>query len=166
MPQDTWSAEQLDRLLNRHKPGASSLIPVLQDVQEQYNYLPEQALQRTSDYLQVPLTRVYGVASFFSMFSLEPRGRFHVQLCLGTACHVRGAGGILKNMERELHIPCGSTTDDRLFSLEAVRCLGCCGLAPVAMVNREIYGHLTLQSASELLEQLREDGGNGKLRVR
>jgi len=137
------NGEKVSEILGKYEPDQSIVISVLQDIQEEFGYLPKEALKQVSKELDVPLSRVLSLATFFNAFSLIPKGKHPVHVCLGTACHVRGAKLVLEKFERELGIKSGETTEDRTFSLDAVRCVGCCGLAPVAMVGEEVYGKLS-----------------------
>lgn len=132
----------VNEILDRHKRKKSALIAVLQDIQAEYNYLPKEVLLHIRESLNIPLTQIYGIASFYKSFSLKPRGRHMINVCLGTACHVRGGQRILESLERHLGIEVGQTTTDSNFTLEAVRCLGCCGLAPVVTVGDDLYGKM------------------------
>ncbi|MFA4971681.1 MAG: NAD(P)H-dependent oxidoreductase subunit E [bacterium] len=134
---------KVDTICEKHRGLPEQLIGILQDVQKQYNYLPREALERVSQDLGVPLSRIYAVATFFKAFSLEPRGRHTCQVCMGTACHVRGAQRVLDEMERELGVSAGKTTADGAVTLETVNCVGCCALGPVAVVDGEYHGQLT-----------------------
>jgi NADH-quinone oxidoreductase subunit E len=131
----------------------SALIAILQDVQEEYRHLPREALTQIAERLSVPLSQAYSLATFFKAFSLEPRGRFAVNVCLGTACHVRGGPRLLEKMERDLGIKAGETTADLNFSLDEVHCLGCCGLAPVVTVNEDLYGQLSLTKLPRIIKK-------------
>lgn len=134
---------KVSEILEKYGRDESSLIAMLQDLQEEYSYLPREALEQISREMDVPLSRILSLATFFRAFSLKPKGKHPIHVCLGTACHVRGAQLVLEKFERELGIKSGETTEDRLFSLDAVRCLGCCGLAPVVMVGEEVHGKVT-----------------------
>jgi len=134
-------------------PERSELISLLQEIQEQHHYLPEEALRKLSRQLRVPLTEVFHVATFYNCFSLEPRGRHLVRVCLGTACHVRGGQRILDKVLRELKLPASGTTPDFEFTVEPVRCLGCCGLAPVVRVDQSTYGHLMQSRIPKILKR-------------
>ncbi|HEY5133769.1 MAG TPA: NAD(P)H-dependent oxidoreductase subunit E [Candidatus Krumholzibacteriaceae bacterium] len=139
-------------ILAKHGGKASQIIAILQDLQAAYHYLPEPELRFISRELEVPLTRLYAIATFYKAFRLVPRGRHEISLCMGTACHVRGAVRVKDALERELKIRVGGTTDDMRFSFETVRCLGCCGQAPVMMVDEELVSkldHLTVGRALE-----------------
>ena len=147
-PPDAEIAAHLDDLgVSR----ASNLIGVLQDVQERFGYLPPAALRETSRRTRIPLSRVWGVVSFYAQFYTEPRGRHTIRCCRGTACHVKGAGRILDAVQRELGIEEGETTPDMIFYLETVACLGTCFLAPVMMIDDHYYGNLTSQQIAKIL---------------
>jgi NADH-quinone oxidoreductase subunit E len=137
------------------------LIPMLQKVQNIMGYLPEEALREIARYIGVPESRVYAVATFYAQFRFTPIGRNHVMVCRGTACHVRGAPRILEAIEKKLGVGEGETTSDMEFSLETVACIGACGLAPNMVINKDTYGRLTKQRASEVLADIRskENGG-------
>ena len=146
----------VEEVLQRYSPEPSSLISVLQDLQEELYFLPREALDQVSARLGVPRSQCYHVATFYKAFSLEPRGRYTISVCRGTACHVKGAPRIVDRLERELGINVGETTSDRKFTLETVRCVGCCGLAPVVMVGDVFYGKLTPAKAAAMVEKLAE----------
>jgi NADH:ubiquinone oxidoreductase subunit E len=135
--------ERLTEILGNYEADQSTVIAVLQDIQAEFGYLPKDAIHTVSKEMNIPLSRVLSLATFFNAFSLKPKGRNPINVCLGTACHVRGAQLILEKLERELSIARGDTTPDGQFSLEEVRCVGCCGLAPVIMVGDEFHGKLT-----------------------
>jgi NADH-quinone oxidoreductase subunit E/NADP-reducing hydrogenase subunit HndA len=137
--------------LNRETKGA--LIPVLHKVQTIYGYLPEDVLQVVSEELNVPMTEIYGVASFYSIFSLEPKGEHVIRVCLGTACYVKGAQLLIDEISKDLKIEVGQTTPDGKFTLEACRCLGACGLAPVLTVGEKVYGRLVPESIPGILAE-------------
>jgi len=136
--------------------SSDSLISILQDVQSEFHYLPEEAIKHVARGLDLPLIQVYAVASFFKAFSLEPRGKHIIQMCLGTACHVRGAPSVLNELERELGIKSGQTTDDMQFTLETVNCLGACALGPVVVVDGKYYGQMTAGKVKKMLANLKE----------
>lgn len=138
---------------NKNKQGA--LMPVLQKAQALFGYLPEEVLQIISKDLNVPLSEVYGVATFYSQFSLIPKGEYKIGVCLGTACYVRGAQDILNKVVETLGIEVGETTPDRKFSITATRCLGACGLAPVLVVNDDVYGRLTVDDVEKIIDKYR-----------
>jgi len=150
----------LDYIYN-YEQNPSSLIPLLQKTQENFGYLPKEALEEISRYLGVPLSRVYGVATFYAQFRFEPLGKYVIKICHGTACHVNGAVNISQAITEELGIEEGQTTEDSLVTLERVACLGCCSLAPVIMINNKVFGKLTPEKVRKLIKKLRE----GKLDV-
>ncbi len=150
----------LDYIYN-YEQNPSSLIPLLQKTQENFGYLPKEALEEISRYLGVPLSRVYGVATFYAQFRFEPLGKYVIKICHGTACHVNGAVNISQAITEELGIEEGQTTEDGLVTLERVACLGCCSLAPVVMINNKVFGKLTPEKVRKLIKDLRE----GKLDV-
>ena len=151
-PSDAEIASALDRLA---VSPASNLIAVLQEVQEKFGYLPAPALKEIGRRTRIPLSRVYGVLSFYAQFYTEPRGRHTVRACRGTACHVKGAGRVLDAVERELGIGEGETTPDLVFYLETVACLGTCFLAPVMMIDNGYFGNLAPESISAILGSYR-----------
>ena len=142
---------ELDEILSRHKGERGSLIPVLQEVQSVYGYISQDAIKEISSALGIPATDIFGVATFYAQFHLKPRGRHVVRVCQGTACHVRGGAKILAEVEKEIGIMPGETTDDLRYTLEPVACLGCCGLAPVMMVDEDTHGRLTVDKVAEIL---------------
>lgn len=146
-------AQVVDNILQRHPKDPSSIIQVLLDIQNELYYLPRDVLDHVSDYLNVPLSRTYGLATFYKAFSLKPKGKFPIAVCLGTACHVQGAVKILEQIDRELKIKEGETTSDKKFSVETVRCLGCCGLAPVVTVGKNLHGKVPMSKVSKILKQ-------------
>lgn len=142
-------------ILDRHQRRAAHLIPILQEVQAEYRYLPEEVLTFVATSLGLPPARVFGVATFFSHFTLKPRGKYTIRLCDGTACHVRDSIAILEALYARLKLTAErNTTPDMLFTVETVSCLGACGLAPVVVVNDEVHGQMTPDSAVELVEAI------------
>ena len=133
--------------------NGNSLIPVLQDIQSYYNYLPEEIFDEVSQKMNIPLIDVYGVATFYKSFSLTPKGKCIITVCMGTACHVRGGQRIADRISRELGIEPGETTPDMNFTLETVNCLGCCAIGPIVMIDGEYYGQMTIQKAISLLNE-------------
>jgi NADH-quinone oxidoreductase subunit E len=144
--------KKVETILNKYKQDKGMLVSILQDVQAEYNYLPKEILKQVSDSLSIPLTRVYSVATFFKAFSLKPRGRHIINVCLGTACHVRGAPKILEAIERELKIKSGETTRDLKYTLERVNCVGACALGPIVIVDGEYHGQMKMDKVKALLE--------------
>lgn len=145
--------ERIRQILDNYVKQEGDIVPILQDINETYHYLPENLLRYVSIHLNIPLSQIYNLATFYNAFSLTPRGKYTIQVCLGTACHVKGAPKILDALERELYIKVGGTTEDKLFSLEAVRCLGCCGLAPVLTVGEDVYGEVTQAKIPGILKK-------------
>lgn len=146
--------EILDRYPDK---GRDALIPLLQEVQETHGYLSKAAIMRIGEYLGLPSSKIFGVATFYNQFRFQPLGRFHIQVCRGTACHVKGSLAVLDAIRQELSLEPGKTTRDGLFSLEVVACIGACGLAPVIAINGEFYANLTPQKTRTILEELREE---------
>jgi NADH:ubiquinone oxidoreductase subunit E len=138
---------RIDPILTKWASQDGALIPVLQEVQGVYGYLPEEALTRVGKTLHVPMSRIYGVVTFYAQFYLTPRGQHTIKCCQGTACHVRGGKGVLEALMRELKVAPGGTTEDQKFSLETVACVGTCFLAPVMMIGEDYYGKLTPNNA-------------------
>ena len=148
--------EQMDELLrcieeNRGDKGA--LMPVMHAAQEIYGYLPVEVQTVIAEKLNIPLAEVYGVATFYSQFSLNPKGKHRISVCLGTACYVKGSDKILEVLERELKIKCGECTPDGVFSIDSCRCVGACGLAPVMIIDGEVYGKLKDGDVEEILKR-------------
>lgn len=146
----------LDSILERYADDPGALIPVLQEVQGEWGYLPEDIIDRIAALRGVPTSTIYGVATFYSQFRLEPQGETVVRVCHGTACHVNGAPELDKAVSEELSLAMGSTSEDRKFTLESVACLGCCGLAPVMVAGDRTYGRLNADKAREIVAELRE----------
>lgn len=145
-------------LLDAFEDQRANLIPILQHIQATYSYLPEEALARVARKLQIPVRDVYQVATFYRCFSLKPRGRHLVQVCLGTACHVRGGQRLLERVQTESGAGTAGTSPDREFTVEPVRCLGCCGLAPVMRVDKDTFAHLELGKVRGVLNRYRPRG--------
>lgn len=145
----------LQPILAKHPAKRDALIPILQDVQEAQGYLPRDAITRIGQHLGLPASKVYGVATFYNQFRFRPPGKFHVQVCRGTACHVKGSAAILKALIRELKVEPGEATRDGLFSLEVVACVGACGLAPVICINGEFHARVTPDGIKKILQAYR-----------
>lgn len=146
--------QQVDAIVDRYGANKQFSLAILQDIQRTYNYLPREALVRVAQRLDLSLGEIYRLATFFTAFSLQPKGEYIIKVCLGTACHVQGGPRILDQLERDLNIKAGQTTPDGKFSVEAVRCLGACALAPVMLVNEEVHGKMSGAAASKLIEKL------------
>jgi NADH-quinone oxidoreductase subunit E len=144
---------KLKEVIKAHNGEKGALIPVLQETQEIYGYLPEDSIKTVAREMKIPVAEVYGVATFYAQFRFVPTGRNIIRVCMGTACHVRGALKVLKTLERELGIKAGETTADRRFTLETVACVGACGLAPVISVNNKVFGNMTSQMVLEILDK-------------
>lgn len=148
----------LDPIVSKYPAGRrEALIPLLQDVQEAHGYLSRDAVIRVGQHLRLPASKVYGVATFYNQFRFQPLGRYHVQVCRGTACHVKSSLPTLSAIQRTLQIKPGQTTRDGVFSLEVVACLGACGLAPLMAVNGEFYAGATSERATKILKTLRRE---------
>jgi len=141
----------LQGILDRHSAESSELISILQDIQLEYNYLPPETLKQTAGALSLPLSKVYSVATFYSSFSLEPKGKNVIRVCMGTACHVRGAGLILDELARRLKVRPGETTECGEYTLESVNCVGTCAMAPVVMVNEQYYGKMRISKIKRIV---------------
>ncbi|RKX71134.1 NAD(P)H-dependent oxidoreductase subunit E [candidate division WOR-3 bacterium] len=141
----------LEKILARYAGEEPDLIPILQDIQEKFNYLPEPLIRYLSRRLNIPLSRIYSLATFYTAFSLKPRGKNLITVCLGTACHVRGAPAILAELERRLGISAGETTKDRKYTLETVNCLGCCAIGPIVVINGKYFGEMSVKKVGEIL---------------
>ncbi|BAK48337.1 NADH:ubiquinone oxidoreductase 24 kDa subunit [Clostridium sp. SY8519] len=127
------------------------LMPIMQRAQDIYGYLPEQVQKIIADELEIPMEKIYGIATFYSQFNLTPKGKYQISVCLGTACYVKGSGDVLKRVTEVLGIQTGECTPDGKFSLDACRCVGACGLAPVMMINENVYGRLTARDVDQIL---------------
>ncbi len=150
--------EKVKEIIQHYHGDKSYLVPILQDCQKEFNYLPKDALCAVSTQLSVPISRVYEVVTFYKAFSLKPKGRYQLSLCLGTACHVRGAELIAGNVTTLLGIKEGETTPDLEFSFETVGCLGACALGPVLVVNGEYHGHMNIAKSTKILKKLGKKG--------
>ncbi len=148
--------EKFEAILSRYPGGPEDLIPVLHDLQEEYNYLPKEELQAVAERLRVPLTQVYSVATFFKGFSLDPRGVHHVQVCDGTTCHLHGSTRLQEGVVRRLGIKPGQTTPDGQFSLESVKCVGKCGAAPMLAVDQDYFGEVGVDGLTRILKPYRK----------
>jgi NADH:ubiquinone oxidoreductase subunit E len=144
---------KISAIVDSYRGEGGALIAILQDIQAEYNYLPPNALKNVAEKLNIPLISVYGIATFYKAFSLKPRGRHLVTVCLGTACHVRGAKRILGEVQKKLNVKVGETTEDKMFTLETVNCLGCCAIGPVMVVDGEYYGQTSTTKVNSILDK-------------
>jgi NADH-quinone oxidoreductase subunit E len=151
-------AAKTKQIVKKHGGDKSAMIAVLQAIQETFNYLPKQALKTAAKAMNVPFSRVYEAATFYTAFSLNPRGENVVKVCLGTACHVRGAAALEDKFERTLGIKPGETTKDKKFSLETVNCVGACALGPLVVINTEYHGQMTMNKVDKLINKIKEEG--------
>ncbi len=147
---------ELAQLIEKHKDEPGALMPVLQGAQGIFGCVSEDVQKFIAEGLGVTLSEVYGVATFYAQFSLQPKGKYLINVCLGTACYVKGSQNVLDKLSEVLGIPVGSSTQDGLFTLEATRCLGACGLAPVMMINGEVYGRLTPDAVPAIIDKYRQ----------
>lgn len=148
---DTFDYGAVQEVLDRFQDEKGALIPILQAIQEAYGYLPRKALEYTARQLRIPLSKIFGVATFYAQFHLTPRGKNIIRVCQGTACHVRGGAKILQTLKEQLNLEVNETSEDLKFTLESVACIGACGLAPVMMINDETFGRLTPNKIAEIL---------------
>ncbi len=146
--------EFLKKLFSEYKPIKDNLIQILNEVQEHYGYVPMDVQKDISEFLSIPMAEIYGVVTFYSRFSLKPKGKYNISVCLGTACFVKGSQKIMDRLLERLQIQPGETTADGMFSIEETRCVGACGLAPVFTVNGEVYGKATVQKLDQVLDEL------------
>ncbi|MFZ2040211.1 MAG: NAD(P)H-dependent oxidoreductase subunit E [Desulfobacterales bacterium] len=146
--------EKVTEIIQKYNSDKGFLVPILQDVQKEFNYLPREALNAVSTILDLPLSRIYELATFYKAFSLTPRGRHQLSLCMGTACHVRGASLLQESIERGLNIKAGETSGDLEFTFETVNCLGACALGPILVVDEEYQGQVTLSKTNKILKTL------------
>lgn len=147
------SSEEMKELLKNYSQEKSNLIQILNEVQEKYGYIPKQSQIEISNYLNIPMAEIYGVITFYSRFTLKPKGKYNISVCLGTACFVKGSQALLDRLKERLQIQEGETTPDGKFSIDATRCVGACGLAPVFTVNNEVYGKATVKKLDEVLDE-------------
>ena len=145
--------EELSEILSRYSGAKSDLIPILQEAQNRFGYLPGEVMLEISRFLRIPESVVYGVITFYAQFKLTPGGKRTVKVCRGTACHVRGGARILREVEKRLGVKPGETTDDLEYSLETIACFGSCALAPVTVIDRNVYGRMTTTKVRQILEE-------------
>ena len=150
--------KELDKVIQQWKDAPGGLLPVMQNAQQILGCLDEEVQQYISEAMDVPVSTIYGIATFYSLFTLQPKGKYTIGLCLGTACYVRGSQLVLEELEKELDIDVGGTTADGLFTLDATRCIGCCGLAPAMMIGNEVFGRLKPADIPGIVEKYRQMG--------
>lgn len=152
-----FNSDKVASIIAKYNCEKRWLISILLDIQAECNYLPKDALLMVANKLNIPLIQVYSVASFYKVFSLKPRGKHLISACLGTACHVRGARRAVDEIQRKLNIAVGETTADKLFTLETVRCLGCCALGPVVVIDNNYYSHMTSKKVDTILDKYKKE---------
>ena len=158
--------KSVDLIVDKYQEKRTALISILHDVQGRYKYLPDEALKMVASRLHMDINEIYGVATFYKSFSLVPKGKHSITLCLGTACHVRGGPKILRELKDLLHVEPGQTTGDRQFSLNVVNCLGVCAIGPVMMVDRKFYGEMNPVKAKRIIEKIDKNNKNNKNKKR
>ena len=157
MQDENQIKEFMEGLYAEYKPVKDNLIQMLNEVQEHFGYVPKEAQEGLSEFLGIPMAEIYGVITFYSRFSLKPKGKYSISVCMGTACFVKGSQKILDRLLDRLKIQPGETTEDGKFSIEEMRCVGACGLAPVFTVNGEVYGKATVQKLDQVLDELMKE---------
>ncbi len=150
--------KRVDEIIDKYNAEKSWLIGIFQDIQQEWRYLPREAMMRVAERLGIPITQAYMVATFYKSFSLVPRGEHEIHVCLGTACHLRGGQRLIENFERALDVKAGGTTADMKFTLETVNCLGACALAPLVRVDQKNYGKMTGDKIPKIIKEYRPDG--------
>jgi len=143
--------ERLDAVFEKYRGSKGALMPVMQEAQGIYGYLPIEIQRRISENMDIPLEEIYGVASFYAQFTLNPKGQYSVSVCMGTACYVKGAGALLEKIKGDLKLDAGETSSDGKYSLEATRCVGACGLAPIILINEDVYGRVKVEEIPGIL---------------
>jgi len=151
--------EKVKKIVEHYKNTEGALIPILHEVQEAFGYIPKDVQEFIAHELKIPLSEIYGVVTFYSRFSLHPKGKNSVFVCMGTACYVKGAELVLNAVKDDLKIGAGETSSDGLFSIEETRCIGACGLAPIMMINEDVYAKVTPDQIGGILEKYRKEGG-------
>ncbi len=154
--------QEVDEIVDRYKSQITGSVGILQDIQNRYNYLPKEALVHTAKRLNVPLSQVYSLATFYKTFSLRPRGKHLISVCMGTACHVRGAFRILERLQKTLNIKPGQTSRDLQFSLETVNCLGACALGPLMVIDGEYFGKMSARRVESIIKRYKKSSGSQK----
>ncbi len=151
-------SKHVDLVLEKYPNAArDSLIPILQDVQEAEGFISKEAVEKVGNYLKLPASKIFGVATFYNQFRFTPLGKYHIEICRGTACHVKGSGNILEEFQRQLNIMPGETDRDGIFSLEVVACIGACGLAPAITINGEVFAKVTRDEVKKIVKKYRKE---------
>lgn len=148
-------SSEVDAIIKQYGGKESAILVILQDIQAKKKYLPKEVLEQVSQKMHIPMTEIFRIATFYNALSIKPRGRHKVDVCLGTACHVRGGNKIIDKLSRDLGIQVGETTKDKRFTLELVRCVGCCSLGPVMVVDGDVFGRLTQEKVPSLLKEFK-----------
>jgi len=146
--------KETNEILNKYLKQKDNLIAILNEIQEKYGYIPKQSQIEISNYLSIPMAEIYGVITFYSRFTTTPKGKYNISVCMGTACFVKGSQSLLERAKEKLNIKPGETTKDGLFSIDELRCVGACGLAPVFMVNDEVYGNATVKQLDNVIDEI------------
>lgn len=152
--------KQIEEIIARYQNETTPLIMILSDIQKEYGYIPLEVQELISSKIGVPVAEIYGVVTFYSFFSLKPKGKYVIGICLGTACYVKGSQQIIDKFSELLGIKAGETTDDGLFTLDALRCIGACGIAPAISINGKVYPKLTVSAVPTIIEEYRKLGGS------
>ena len=152
------AVKQINAIIDRYVDERTPLMMILSDIQKEYGYIPLEVQELVSERTGVSVAEIYGVVTFYNFFKLQKAGKYIIQVCMGTACYLRGGDDLIKEFERQLGVGLNATTADGMFTVEAVRCLGCCGLAPVAVVNGNVHGKLTNADVAGIIEQYRKQG--------
>jgi NADH-quinone oxidoreductase subunit E len=145
-------SSQIDTIIKHHRGKEEGLLAILQEIQAKEKFLPREALEQVAQKMKIPLARIFRIATFYNALSIQPRGRHKIDICSGTACHVRGGDRIVDKLKRDLRIQVGETTKDKRFTLESVRCVGCCSLGPVAVVDGNVFGRVTQEKISNIIK--------------
>ena len=149
--------QEVKEIMTPYKEEKDNLIPILSEIQEKYGYIPKLAQLEVSKYLNIPMAEIFGVITFYSRFTLEPKGKYNISVCLGTACFVKGSQAILDRLKERLKLEEGKTSEDGKFSIDTTRCVGACGIAPVFTVNDEVYGNATVKKLDEILKKKKKE---------
>ena len=152
---------RVDSIVDVYESSAASLLAIMQDIQDEARYLPREAMERVSERLGVPIARVYQMATFFESFHLEPRGKHICTVCMGTACHVRGAKRLVEELERDFEVPSGGTTSDMMFTIEEVNCVGACALGPLVIIDGDYHGNMSSGKLQKVVKKIKKTEAKG-----